>query len=252
MTTQQLIERARYFLKDNIRQEIDFSRTDQAQAVAPPPIEKPCLPDARRVALPAQDEWSHVGSIDLAEAIAGRQSHRRYRREPLHLDELAFLLWSTQGIRKQLGHGTALRTVPSAGSRHAFETYVCVVAVDTLDPGIYRYLALENELAHVASPTDLPRQLAIATLGQSFVAGAAVTLAWTTIPYRMEWRYSLAAHKVIALDAGHVCQNLYLACEAIGAGTCAIAAYDQNAMDHLLGVDGKDEFTIYLAPVGKV
>jgi hypothetical protein len=42
---------------------------------------------------------------------------------------------------------------------------------------------------------------------------------------------------IIALDAGHVCQNLYLACEAIGAG--AIAAY------------GKDEFTVYLASVGK-
>jgi SagB-type dehydrogenase family enzyme len=68
----------------------------------------------------------------------------------------------------------------------------------------------------------------------------------------MEWRYGLAAHKVIAIDAGHVCQNLYLACEAIGAGTCAIAAYDQEAMDDLVGLDGKDEFTIYLAPVGKV
>ena len=45
----------------------------------------------------------------------------------------------------------------------------------------------------------------------------------------MEWRYSLAAHKVIAIDVGHVCQNLYLACEAIGAGTCAVAAYDQDS-----------------------
>ncbi len=71
-------------------------------------------------------------------------------------------------------------------------------------------------------------------------------------PYRMEWRYGLAAHKVIALDAGHVCQNLYLACEAIGAGTCAVAAYQQQLMDGLLRVDGQEEFVIYLAPVGKV
>jgi SagB-type dehydrogenase family enzyme len=67
----------------------------------------------------------------------------------------------------------------------------------------------------------------------------------------MEWRYDVAAHKVIAIDAGHVCQNLYLACEAIGAGTCAIAAYDQEAVDGLLRIDGKDEFAVYLAPVGK-
>jgi SagB-type dehydrogenase family enzyme len=68
----------------------------------------------------------------------------------------------------------------------------------------------------------------------------------------MEWRYSLAAHRVILIDAGHVCQNLYLACEAIGAGTCAVAAYDQEQLDNLLNVDGLDEFAVYLAPVGKI
>ena len=64
--------------------------------------------------------------------------------------------------------------------------------------------------------------------------------------------YGLAAHKVIALDAGHVCQNLYLACAAIGAGTCAVAAYHQQLMDRLVVVDGQEEFVIYMAPVGKV
>jgi nitroreductase len=54
------------------------------------------------------------------------------------------------------------------------------------------------------------------------------------------------------MDAGHVCQNLYIACEALGLGTCAIAAFDQALMDSLIGVDGKDEFTIYLAPAGVV
>jgi nitroreductase len=68
----------------------------------------------------------------------------------------------------------------------------------------------------------------------------------------MEWRYHLAAHKVIAIDAGHVCQNLYLASAAIGGGTCAVAAYHQEIMDQLLGVDGNDEFVIYLAAVGKI
>ena len=80
---------------------------------------------------------------------------------------------------------------------------------------------------------------------------AAVTFIWTAIPYRMEWRYDIAAHKVIAIDAGHVCQNLYLACEAIDAGTCAMAAYDQEEMDKLLRIDGQNEFTIYIAAVGR-
>ena len=58
--------------------------------------------------------------------------------------------------------------------------------------------------------------------------------------------------KLIAQDSGHICQNLYLACEAIGAGTCAVAGYTQAPVDALVGVDGEDEFVVYLAPVGKV
>ena len=99
---------------------------------------------------------------------------------------------------------------------------------------------------------NLKEKIVEATLGQYFIGTAPVVFVWTTIPYRMEWRYSIAAHKVIAIDAGHVCQNLYLACEAIKAGTCAVGAYHQELMDKLIGVDGEDEFTIYLAPVGKV
>lgn len=74
----------------------------------------------------------------------------------------------------------------------------------------------------------------------------------TAVFYRMEWRYGDASYKVIALDAGHVCQNLYLACEAVSAGACAIAAYDQKLADRLVGVDGEEEFVLYMAAVGKV
>ena len=55
----------------------------------------------------------------------------------------------------------------------------------------------------------------------------------------------------LPMDVGHVCQNLYLSAEAIGAGVCAVAAYDQEALDALLHLDGEEEFVIYLAPVGK-
>ena len=75
---------------------------------------------------------------------------------------------------------------------------------------------------------------------------------WTALPERMAWRYSFAAAKLLALDAGHVCQNLYLACEAIACGTCAIGAYDQAKMDAFLGLDGRLEFAVYMAPVGKI
>jgi SagB-type dehydrogenase family enzyme len=67
----------------------------------------------------------------------------------------------------------------------------------------------------------------------------------------MEWRYTIQSFKVIGIEAGHICQNLYLACEALNLGTCAIAAYNQKQADNVLGIDGEDEFTVYLAPVGR-
>lgn len=98
---------------------------------------------------------------------------------------------------------------------------------------------------------QIGRKAALASFGQGLLSAAAVAFFWTALPARMEWRYDLAAHKVIAIDAGHVGQNLYLACEALGAGCCAVAAYDQDACDTLLDVNGNEEFTIYLAAVGR-
>jgi SagB-type dehydrogenase family enzyme len=142
--------------------------------------------------------------------------------------------------------------VPSAGCRHAIETYVAAFRVTGLEKAIYRYLPLDHALVEEIRYPDLEERLTRATFGQTFCGEAAATFIWTAIPERMEWRYGEASYKVIALDAGHICQNLYLACENINAGTCAVAAYDQEEIDKVLGIDGRDEFTIYLAPVGKV
>lgn len=246
-----LLEQYRYFLKDSIRKTIDFSQTDQNRGISPPPVEKPFVKDATRIDLIPHGEWDAVKGIDLIVAIENRKSHRTYSDEPLTADELSFLLWATQGIRMRLDDSHAYRTVPSAGCRHAFETYLCVFNVKGIDEGLYRYLPVEHQLLLEFTDDRMAEKIVAAAFGQSFLGKAGVTFIWTTIPYRMEWRYGIAAHKVIAIDAGHVCQNLYLACEAIGAGVCAVAAYDQEAMDQFVRVDGTDEFVIYLAPVGK-
>ncbi len=240
----------RYFLKDSIRKTIDFSKTDQNRGIGVPPIEKPHPADAPRIDLIKAD-WEKRYDLKLTTAIKNRESRRSYGREPLDLEELSFLLWATQGVRLISG-GNAFRNVPSAGCRHALETYLAVFNVEGIEPGIYRYLPLTNQLILESKDSNIGEKMVKATFGQGFAGQSAVTFIWSAIPYRMEWRYGLASHKVIAMDAGHVGQNLYLACEAIEAGTCAIAAYDQEYIDELLGLDGDEEMVIYLAPVGKL
>ncbi len=80
---------------------------------------------------------------------------------------------------------------------------------------------------------------------------SAVTFLWVAVPYRMTWRYQERGYRYLHLDAGHVCQNLYLAAEAIDAGVCAVAAFDDDALNTLLCLDAKEAFVIYLAAVGK-
>jgi SagB-type dehydrogenase family enzyme len=245
-------EKFRDFLKDNVRKTIDFSMTDQSRGIKPPPAEKPCNPEDRKINLVQPGNWKSIHKISVEAAIAKRQSRRSYTEDEIKLEELSFLLWATQGLREKRSAIRNYRTVPSAGCRHALETYIAAFRVEGIPKAIYRYLPMGHQLVEVIKHKDLEGLLTQAALDQSFTGKSAVTFIWTTIPARMEWRYGKASYKVIALDAGHVCQNLYLACEAIGAGTCAIAAYDQEFTDSVLGIDGVEEFTIYMAPVGKV
>jgi len=243
----------RNFLKDSLRKTIDFRTSDQHRGVSTPPLQERVDEDLPRISLPDVTTCrDQLPAITVAQAMANRASRRKFTGEYFNVEELSFLLWATQGQRNPAKKTPQLRTVPSAGARHSFETFLLVHRVETLPPGLYRYLPLSHELVLISSFNEQSKgQLARAVFGQRFVADSAVTFVWTTVPYRMEWRYLEAAHRVILMDVGHVCQNLYLACEAIQAGTCAVAAYDQEAMDELLQVDGQEQFTLYLAPVGK-
>jgi SagB-type dehydrogenase family enzyme len=71
------------------------------------------------------------------------------------------------------------------------------------------------------------------------------------VAYRMTWRYGERGYRYLLLDAGHVCQNLYLAAEPIGCGVCAIAAFFDDKLNAALGLDGEKQFAVYLATVGK-
>ncbi len=181
-----------------------------------------------------------------------RETFRNYSEAGLTLPELAYLLWGTQGVKSILTEKPVTkRTVPSAGSRHAFETYLLINRVEGLQPGLYRYQALDHQLARLPAPQDICDILTKACQMQAHVKNSAVTFFWTAVQLRMTWRYCQRGYRFMYLDAGHVCQNLYLLAEAIGCGVCAIAAYDDDLVNAGLGVDGVEQFAIYIATLGR-
>ncbi|APG28061.1 nitroreductase [Syntrophotalea acetylenivorans] len=224
--------------------------SDQQMHLPQPPLSWPAEPVNPKIELPHPGSLA-IEPVDIRLLITQRSSLREYAEKPLALEELSHLLWCTQGVKVAYDQQMTLRTVPSAGARHALETILLVNRVEGLESGLYRYLALDHQLELISTLSNIAGRLAAACFGQRFIMRSAVTFVWIAVPYRMTWRYQERGYRYLHLDAGHVCQNLYLAAEAIDAGVCAVAAFDDDEINTLLCLDPEEAFVIYLAAVGK-
>jgi SagB-type dehydrogenase family enzyme len=227
-----------------------LGKSDYGKGLPPPPLEATRDESRPLIALPDPKDIG-LGSLPVRQAIEQRRSLREYAETPLSQEELSYLLWCTQGVQAIVPQSRTTRTVPSAGSRHAFETLLCVNNVTGLAPGIYRYVASQHALAEENLAENIRERLTEACLGQAFVKTCGVAFIWVAVVYRMNYRYGERGYRYLYLDAGHVCQNLYLAAEAIGCGACAMAAFQDDDVNRVLKLDGEAQFAIYLGAVGK-
>jgi SagB-type dehydrogenase family enzyme len=67
----------------------------------------------------------------------------------------------------------------------------------------------------------------------------------------MTWKFGERGYRYLLLDAGHICQNLYLAAEALGCGACAVGSFDDGELNSTLGLDGVTRFVAYAGTVGR-
>lgn len=199
-------------------------------------------PGATRLALPPV---TAPPELTVAAAIEQRRSLRDYADRHLTIGELSWLLASASGITSPGG----LRAAPSAGAQYPIETYVAVTRVEDVEPGIYHYAPADHDLALVRSGS-FGGDLILAGLGQEFLGQAPVVVILTSIFQRLRWRYQERAYRYALIEAGHIGQNVYLAAEATGLGTCAVAAFFDDAVNGMLQIDGVEEAALMLLPVG--
>jgi len=247
-------------MKDN-RRFLHFYDREEYEKVVPDSDEKKGLPfplfqkeynESKPLIDLISPEDFKIGKIPFLEVVNKRMSRRKYTDQLISLEELSFLLWCTQGVKRTFKNRAAiLRTVPSAGAKSPFETYLIINKVEGVEPGLYRYISFKHKLLFIKKIEDAEKIIGQLTYDQMFVGNGAVVFCWVAIPYRTEWRYTILAHKFLAIDIGHVSQNLYLACEALNLGTVAIGYYEQKKLDALLELDGNDEFVVLVSPVGK-
>lgn len=250
-----IIAQNRTFMKGNRADDPyeDAFESDQQLRLPQPPLTKPVMVPAK-APLPLSRDFSALPlQINLADLFRERRSARVYTKETMNLTQLSFLLWATQGVKALRGRAYAtLRTVPSGGARHPFETYLLVRQIDGLEPGLYHYLPLTHALEYLNPIASWEDAVSDTLCGQRWAAKANVVFYWSMVAYRAEWRYGPYAHRVALIDMGHVGENLYLACAGLGLGTCGIGAIDDDACNRVFALDGQDEFMLYAAPVGTV
>ena len=155
----------REFIKKTKYEYLDPSA--QSRGRPQPPLELEIYKGGELIELPEPESLS-IRPVDLLRAIERRSSVRKYSRTPLTSEELSFLLWCTQGIKEVIPGSATFRTVPSAGARHALETYLLVNNVDTLGAGLYWYSALRHGLIDRVVPNGQVLQSALG-LAQTIV-----------------------------------------------------------------------------------
>ena len=115
MNRKELVESYREVLRSRFEEPQETRDTDRARGVPGPPAETPYPEDAVLIDLTPPEQLA-FGRMPVAQAMKQRRSRRQYAEEPLSRDELAFLLWATQGVQKSFRQGFTLRTAPAGGA----------------------------------------------------------------------------------------------------------------------------------------
>lgn len=173
-----------------------------------------------------------------------RRSVRRFRAEPIPLDSVAQLVWAAQGNVNEAG----LRTVPSAGALYPLTVYAVAGNVEGLNSGVYKYVPRTHNLA-CSREGDLRDALSVAALGQVWVRHAPVDLVITADFTRTTDRYHDRGLRYVYMEAGHAAENVYLLATALGLGTVAIGAFDDDQVVRALHLP-ITEHPLYIMPIG--
>ncbi len=228
---------------EKFQQETKYARPLHSSKILKKPIQSGII---NLISLPSPDLENET---DLWKVFKRRRSFREFTAAPLTPEELSNLLWATQGITEK-SFPSSYRTAPSAGALHPIDSYLVINRIEGLKPGIY-FLRVDEFSLELRNEGDFSAEISHAALEQTMAGAAAVVFVWVAVIRRSSHKYRQRAYRYIYLDCGHIAQNLYLAATALNLGCCGVAAFFDDELNSLIGVDGREETAIYMAAVGK-
>jgi SagB-type dehydrogenase family enzyme len=174
--------------------------------------------------------------MPLEQAIQLRRSALHFRRDSAGRAALAFVLEAARG------HPTARRA-------DEIDLLAAVHRVDGVPAGLYR-IAKDGRRLRLQQPGDLGEALVRACGGQEKAGEAAVGLAMVGRIAQAAERRGDRGYRDLLVEAGAIAQRVYLAAEAVGLAARNLAAFRDDELNELLGLDGVREAVVHLTMFG--
>lgn len=163
----------------------------------------------------------------------------------MDLDRLARIIVLTHAVTAKARYGGMdfyFRNVASAGALYPFELYVGTCNVAGLDDGLYHHSLGIHALTRLRSGEITPSMSEAIDLEGDGSLCLAFFL--TSIFFRSSWKYRDRAYRYHLLDTGHLAENLTLALKALHLPFRIYYDFDDQKVNHLLGVDERRETSL--------
>lgn len=233
-----------------------LSRTETAaqmrQTLGAPPDTTAVRCSAGGIALPRAEP------ADFDTLLARRTTCRNFDpHRPLSMSLLAVMLQRTFGSTGEQRVGEDLvflkKNVPSGGGLHPIEAYLIIQNVEGLAAGLYHYRGDAHVLEPIEASERVDREFVMGVVGQQhWFADAHVLVVLAPRFNRTFWKYRQHAksYRVIAMEAGHLSQTLYLAATDVGLGAFITAAINEKAIERTFSLNPINEGVLAVCGFG--
>jgi len=207
----------------------------QGEAVVRPVVLKDSAPRSLEpnIPLPARAAGP---AVKLEDAIQIRRSTARFESGKLSLTDFAHIL--------EMAHGHA--ALARSGN---VDLYLVVHRVEALEPGLYRYDRDHHRLV-THRTGSLAREFTGVCLGQEKAGTAAVGVLMVARLGEGRGLASTRRYRDMLIESGAIGQRIYLAAESAGLSARNLAAFIDDDLNPLLGLDGQREAAIHLTMLG--
>ncbi len=192
----------------------------------------------------------------LFDILRSRRTRRgTFSRKAVAVKQWGWLLEASCGVTGRVEHpdfsdvAQDLRAWPSGGAMYPIETYLFALQAGELERGLYHYQVESHALAHLG-PSPKDERLHRIVYADGLWENAAGLIVLTALFERTQKKYGERGYRFVFLDAGHLAQNILLACEDLRLAAIPLGGFDDDGLAEAMRVEPLAEMPIYAILIG--